>query len=156
MSKIFILKRDLPWAKAGTEWEFHSNTLDGVRLIANKNGDYTHEFPKSTFQEWFKEKFFPGKIGDITLFSEFHTLEEERRYCEGEPMVLKPGETVTSLRGGLRVLREKKPSVTFTKEQVEAITNCIKNSGVSVYRVGEGSCADLGGLYRWLSERTEK
>lgn len=55
MTKVFILKKDLPWAKAGTEWEFIRQS-DSGRVMLQNGSNVSCVFPSTTFDDWFEEK----------------------------------------------------------------------------------------------------
>lgn len=110
MNKIFILKRELPWAKAGTEWKLAEDVKTGssrVCLRDPREGE-PFWFPQRSFNDWFEEK---------------------------------------------------KPTVTFTKEQMEAIKDKLEPCRVSHdgdWLPGAYSETHHSRFFIWLNEHTQK
>lgn len=54
--KTYILKKDLPWAKAGSEWsdKEDSGRIGSIALYSPSGLAYL--FPSETFSDWFEEK----------------------------------------------------------------------------------------------------
>lgn len=50
----YRLKKDLPWAKAGSEWQRESRRL-GAFTVIHVPSDRELEIPLGVFSEWFEE-----------------------------------------------------------------------------------------------------
>lgn len=92
--KTYVLKKDLPWARAGTEWRYSSAIISNEIVLENPVDKELFGFPRATIDEWFEEMeevTITKKTSDVisskiaswgNLVIERGTKDQKRKYQE--------------------------------------------------------------------------